>query len=71
MSATLHVLHHAMECALADHELTIPTTISKDTLEKVKLYVDHVENQKYMLCEVRDTSIDFFALCALKNYVII
>ncbi len=59
MATTLHVLHHTMECALADHELTIPTTISKDTLKKAKLYVDHVENQKYMLCEVRNTSIDF------------
>ena len=43
MTAPLHV-HHTIECALADHKLTIPTTISKDTLEKAILFVDHVEN---------------------------
>ncbi|XP_028408491.1 uncharacterized protein LOC114540209 [Dendronephthya gigantea] len=53
MAATLHVLQHAMECALAAQEdmSTIPTTIPKETFEKAKLYVDHVENQKHMLCE--------------------
>ena len=54
LAAALHVLVYTMECALAGHEeAEIPITISKDTLEMAKFYLEHVESQKYMFCEVR------------------
>ena len=50
LAAALHVLVYTMECALAGHEeAEIPITISKDTLEMAKFYLEHVEGQKYML----------------------
>ena len=53
LAAALHVLIYTMECALAGHEEPqIPITISKDTLEMANFYLEHVESQKYMFCEV-------------------
>jgi hypothetical protein len=52
----LHVLEYTLECALAWHEVDIPTTINKDTLAKAQLYLNYVEGQKHMLCEVTKNS---------------
>ena len=54
LAPALHVLVYTMECALAGHEeAETPITISKDTLEMAKFYLEHVESQKYMFCEIR------------------
>lgn len=46
LAAALHVLVYTMECALAGHEKAeIPITISKDTLEMAKFYLEHVGSQ--------------------------
>ena len=55
LAAALYVLVYAMECALAGHEeAEFPISISTDTLEIGKFYLEHVESQKCMFCEVRD-----------------
>ena len=56
LAAALHVLVYTMECVLAGHEeAEILITIFKDTIEMAKFYLEHVESQKYMFCEVRHT----------------
>jgi hypothetical protein len=57
MVVTLHVLKHILECTLAGHKVDIPTTITKDMLAKAQLYLNYVESQKHMLCEVIKTPV--------------
>ena len=51
LAAMFHVFEHVLQNALAGHidDLTIPTVITKDTLNEAKLYVDYVESQKHVV----------------------
>lgn len=53
IATALHVLEKSLECVLAGHDIIIPSVISKETLEKAKLFVEHLESQKFVLCEVK------------------
>lgn len=54
LAAALHVLNHVMAKMLAGVTSTAPPTqISKSTMENASAFVQHVESQKGILCQVR------------------
>lgn len=53
MAAALHVLNHTMNDLLAGVPTSPPPTeISKSTLENATEFVQHLESQKGILCQV-------------------
>lgn len=61
IACALHVFNHAMEELLAGVPSSQPdTTISKTTLENVASFVNHLETQKEILCQVSN--------CEHKNF---
>jgi hypothetical protein len=62
VAASLHVFTTALYNFLSGHtENQIPATISRSTLECAVKYVNHLEMQKHMLCQV-----SFFTEIAIK-----
>ena len=53
IACTLHVFNYSMEQLLAGVPLSQPDTmISKTTLENAASFVNHLETQKEILCQV-------------------
>ena len=58
VAAALHVFHHTMSELLAGVPASAPPTeISKSTLETATEFVQHLESQKELLCQVSNPAI--------------